>query len=135
MIMADFDTTERRHDGAVRTAISDGMVALLKDYYGVGPTQAKTYHHDDLVVCLMRGGFTRVERTLMEVGRSEHEDLADHVGVLLVAAHEPHHPPAGGRFDDRDEAVAHDVLELHALLDDRRRATALQQGPLHARRV
>jgi uncharacterized protein YbcI len=70
MIMADFDTTERRHDGAVRTAISDGMVALLKDYYGVGPTQAKTYHHDDLVVCLMRGGFTRVERTLLEGGRT-----------------------------------------------------------------
>ena len=69
MIMADFDTTERRHDGAVRTAISDGMVALLKDYYGVGPTQTKTYYHDDLVVCLLRGGFTRVEKTLLEGGR------------------------------------------------------------------
>jgi uncharacterized protein YbcI len=70
MIMHDFDATERQHDGAVRTAISDGMVALLKDYYGVGPTQAKTYYHDDLVVCLMRGGFTRVERTLLEGGRT-----------------------------------------------------------------
>ena len=56
--------------GAVRTAISEGMVALLKDYYGVGPTQAKTYLHDDLVVCLLRGGFTRVERTLLEGGRT-----------------------------------------------------------------
>ena len=46
------------------------MVALLKDYYGVGPTQAKTYYHDDLVVCLMRGGFTRVERTLLDGGRT-----------------------------------------------------------------
>ena len=70
MTMTDFDATERRHDGTVRTAISDGMVALLKDYYGVGPTQAKTYYHDDLVVCLMRGGFTRVERTLLEGGRT-----------------------------------------------------------------
>jgi uncharacterized protein YbcI len=60
----------RRRDGAARTAISDGMVALLKDYYGVGPTQAKTYYHDDLVVCLMRGGFTRVEQTLLEGGRT-----------------------------------------------------------------
>ena len=68
--MPEFDATEKRHDGAVRTAISDGMVALLKDYYGVGPTQAKTYYHDDLVVCLMRGGFTRVERTLLEGGRT-----------------------------------------------------------------
>jgi uncharacterized protein YbcI len=57
-------------DGTARTAISDGMVALLKEYYGVGPTQAKTYYHDDLVVCLMRGGFTRVEQTLLEGGRT-----------------------------------------------------------------
>ena len=56
--------------GATRTAISEGMVALLKDFYGVGPTQAKTYLHDDLVVCLLRGGFTRVERTLLEGGRT-----------------------------------------------------------------
>ena len=46
------------------------MVALLKEYYGVGPTQAKTYYYDDLVVCLMRGGFTRVEQTLLEGGRT-----------------------------------------------------------------
>ena len=46
----------------MRTAVSDGMVALLKEYYGRGPTQTKTYYHDDLVVCLLRGGFTRVER-------------------------------------------------------------------------
>ena len=55
--------------GEVLTAISDGMVALLKEYYGRGPTQAKTYYHDDLVVCLLRGGFTRVEQTLLDGGR------------------------------------------------------------------
>ena len=64
------DSTLERHDGDIRTAVSDGMVALLKDYYGVGPSQAKTYYHDDLVVCLMRGGFTRVEQTLLEGGRT-----------------------------------------------------------------
>ena len=55
--------------GDVLTAISDGMVALLKEYYGRGPTQAKTYYDDDLVVCVMRGGFTRVEQTLLDGGR------------------------------------------------------------------
>ena len=59
----------RRSDGDVRTAISDGLVALLKDFYGVGPSQAKTYYLDDLVVCLLRGGFTQVERTLLDGGR------------------------------------------------------------------
>jgi uncharacterized protein YbcI len=55
--------------GAVLTAISDGIVALLKDFYGRGPTRAKTYYQDDLVVCLLRGGFTRVEETLRAAGR------------------------------------------------------------------
>jgi uncharacterized protein YbcI len=64
------DTTEKPGSGAIRTLVSDGIVALLKDYYGVGPTQAKSYYHDDVVVCLLRGGFTRVERTLLEGGRT-----------------------------------------------------------------
>ena len=67
--MTDTTSSTRQHNGAVRTAISDGMVALLKEYYGVGPTQAKTYYLEDLVVCLLRGGFTRVEQTLLEGGR------------------------------------------------------------------
>jgi|GEM_PF-484549 len=57
--------------GAVLTAVSDGLVALLKEYYGRGPTQAKTYYQDDLVVCLLRGGFTRVEQTLLDGGRGD----------------------------------------------------------------
>ncbi len=57
--------------GDVRTAISDGIVALLKDYYGRGPERTKTYVSDDLVVCLLRGGFTRVEQTLFEGGHGD----------------------------------------------------------------
>jgi uncharacterized protein YbcI len=57
--------------GDVRTAISDGLVALLKEYYGRGPEKTKTYVHDDLVVCLLRGGFTRVEQTLLEGGHGD----------------------------------------------------------------
>jgi uncharacterized protein YbcI len=55
--------------GDVLTAISDGMVALLKEFYGRGPTRAKSYYQDDLVVCVLRGGFSRVEETLLEGGR------------------------------------------------------------------
>ncbi len=57
--------------GETVTSISDGLVKLLKEYYGRGPTQAKTYYEDDLVVCLLRGGFTSVEQTLLEGGRGE----------------------------------------------------------------
>jgi uncharacterized protein YbcI len=56
--------------GDVLTAISDGLVALLKEFYGRGPTRAKSYFEDDLVVCVLRGGFSRVEQTLLEGGRS-----------------------------------------------------------------
>ena len=45
------------------------MVGLLKEFYGRGPTRAKSYYQDDLVVCVLRGGFTRVEETLLEGGR------------------------------------------------------------------
>jgi len=61
-------TTSSAH-GDVLTAISDGMVALLKEFYGRGPTRAKSYFQDDLVVCLLRGGFSQVEQTLLEGGR------------------------------------------------------------------
>jgi uncharacterized protein YbcI len=59
----------RRKHGDVLTAISDGIVALLKEFYGRGPTRTKTQYVDDLVVCLLRGGFSRVEQTLLEGGR------------------------------------------------------------------
>ncbi len=59
---------KRRH-GEELTAISDGLVALIKEFYGRGPTQTKSYYQDDLVVCVMRGGYTQVEQTLREGGR------------------------------------------------------------------
>lgn len=59
----------RRRHGEELTAISDGLVALLKEFYGRGPTQAKSYYQDDLVVCVLRGGYTQVEQTLRDGGR------------------------------------------------------------------
>jgi uncharacterized protein YbcI len=61
--------TKPQNHGDALTAISDGMVALLKEFYGRGPTRTKSYYEDDLVVCVLRGGFSRVEQTLLEGGR------------------------------------------------------------------
>lgn len=63
------EATARQRHGDELTAISDGLVSLLKDFYGRGPTEAKSYYQDDLVVCILRGGFTRVEQTLLDGGR------------------------------------------------------------------
>jgi uncharacterized protein YbcI len=66
----DIQSSSRPH-GDVLTAISDGLVGLLKEFYGHGPTRAKSYYQDDLVVCVLRGGFSRVEQTLLEGGRGD----------------------------------------------------------------
>ena len=67
--MSQQDIESSQAHGDMLTAISDGLVALLKEYYGRGPTRVKSYFQDDLVVCLLRGGFSRVEQTLLDGGR------------------------------------------------------------------
>ncbi len=53
--------------------------------------------------------------------------------MLLVAAHEADDAPAGRMFDDRLETFAHQLLELHPLLDDGRAAPTFEQRLLDAR--
>jgi uncharacterized protein YbcI len=48
--------------------ISTRLVQLHSRSYGKGPTKAKTHFFDDLVVSVLRGGFTTVERTLLDTG-------------------------------------------------------------------
>jgi uncharacterized protein YbcI len=60
-----------RHRGETLAAISTGLVQLHSKFYGKGPTKAKTHMFDDAVVCILRGGFTTVERTLVEHGNRE----------------------------------------------------------------
>jgi uncharacterized protein YbcI len=55
--------------GAMRTAISNAIVGLLKQYWGRGPTGAKTYLCDDYVFVALEGGLTRNEETLLAAGR------------------------------------------------------------------
>ena len=51
--------------GELLTNISNALGRLHKEYYGKGPTQAKTFLVDDTVMCVLRGGFTAVEHTLI----------------------------------------------------------------------
>ena len=57
--------------GLAMSNVSRRIVMLHKEFYGKGPDKARTYFQDDLVVVLMRGGFTRVEETLLREGRGE----------------------------------------------------------------
>jgi uncharacterized protein YbcI len=49
--------------------VTNGIVRLLSEYYGRGPTRAKTYLlEDSYVVTIVRDTLTTVERTLAENG-------------------------------------------------------------------
>ena len=61
--------TERKR--SINLEISNAMVGLKKQFYGKGPTKAKTYINDNYVFCILEGGLTRNEETLIEAG--EHD--------------------------------------------------------------
>jgi uncharacterized protein YbcI len=65
--MPEEETAATREASA---AISRELVSLHKQFYGRGPVRAKTFLVDDTVLCILEGGFTVVERTLIEVGRA-----------------------------------------------------------------
>ena len=66
--MPDEGTSATRRDAAA--TVSRELVSLHKQFYGKGPVRAKTYLVNDTVLCVLEGGFTVVERTLIEVGRA-----------------------------------------------------------------
>jgi uncharacterized protein YbcI len=61
-------TTSR---GQLAAAISNAIVGIYSRHYGKGPTKAKTYLIDDMIVCVLQDVFTTVERTLIDAGKGE----------------------------------------------------------------
>lgn len=73
--------------GRVLAEISTTLVKLHRRYYGKGPTKAKTHMVDDTVICILRGGFTTVERTLIE---GKNLDAVHHMRRSFQDAMEEH---------------------------------------------
>ena len=67
---------DRSSLGAMRATISNQIVRLQAEYYGKGPTRAKTYIVEDLVVVVLEESFTRAEKTLAERGE---RDAIEHI--------------------------------------------------------
>jgi uncharacterized protein YbcI len=58
--------------GEQLAAVTNGIVKLFRDYYGRGPTKAKSYILDDrIVVCVLEETMTRVEKTLADNGHGD----------------------------------------------------------------
>ena len=62
---------QQRSLGEMRAMISREIVRLQAEYYGKGPTRAKTYIVEDLVVVVLEESFTRAERTLADRGERD----------------------------------------------------------------
>jgi uncharacterized protein YbcI len=67
-------TTSEEHSdrygaGSQAAGVSNAIVQLHRRHYGKGPTKAKTYLLDDVVLCVYEGGALRLEETLRDHGR------------------------------------------------------------------
>lgn len=76
--MADIeiDETKGQESLSLQARVSHVVVRTMKDLYGRGPTHAKTYLCDEYVFCVMSGGMTRDEETMIRGG--EHEAVRDY---------------------------------------------------------
>jgi uncharacterized protein YbcI len=70
--------------GEELAAVTNGIVRLFSDWYGRGPTRAKSYLLEDrYVVSVLQETMTTVERTLADLG---HGDLVRRVRLTFQEA-------------------------------------------------
>lgn len=65
------DAEQTEAGTSLLAAISNEMVRAFKEYYGKGPTSAKTYMVDDLLFIVLRGGLNTPEKFLLERGQQD----------------------------------------------------------------
>jgi len=83
---ADATTTDAA--ASVGRRISHAMVGLKKDFYGKGPTKAKTFIHDEYVFVVMEGGLTRNDSGMR--ARSAHRCARQHnADGMATSDHRP----------------------------------------------
>ena len=58
-------------EAGVLAGITRDLVRLHHDYYGKGPTKARSYMVNDTLISILEGGFTTVESTLIAEGKSD----------------------------------------------------------------
>ncbi len=57
--------------GELLMSVSNAVVQAQKNFFGKGPVKARSYVLDDLLVVVMRGGYTTAEKTMLECGRGD----------------------------------------------------------------
>jgi uncharacterized protein YbcI len=69
--MVDTSQGHEEHGQSLLAQISNEMVRAQKQFFGKGPTEAKSYMLDDLLLIVMRGGMTTAEKTMLEFGKPD----------------------------------------------------------------
>jgi uncharacterized protein YbcI len=67
----EIDSGTKQEALSPQARVSQVVVRTMKDLYGRGPTHAKTYICDEYVFCVMSGGLTRDEETMIRGGQKE----------------------------------------------------------------
>ena len=70
-LQRDSGSLEPASSGTMAADVSNAVVRLVREHFGKGPMQAKTILHEDVVVTILRGGFTQAEQTLYKAGKGE----------------------------------------------------------------
>jgi uncharacterized protein YbcI len=65
------DDPSKEEGGGLLLRISNEMVRAQKEFFGKGPTKAKSYMLDDMLIIVMRGGMTTAEKTMLDFGKED----------------------------------------------------------------
>ena len=88
--MADPSNVDELQRRELLPTISNEVVRILKDSFGKGPVQAKSYLLDDFLLVVMRGGVTVAEQTMLDRGhgdlvRTFRQTYQNEMGTELVS--------------------------------------------------
>jgi uncharacterized protein YbcI len=119
--------------GEARSAISREMTRLHAQYYGRGPTKAKTYISEDLVVVVLEETFTQAEKTLVSRGETEaiqhirrrfQQQMRDEFSAIVEQA-----TGRKVRIFLSETDLEHDVsVEMFLLADDRTDMSSFEEA-------
>ncbi len=65
------EVSELERGQSLLSRISTEMVRTQKQFFGKGPTQAKSYFLDDMLIIVMKGGLTTAEKTMLDFGEAD----------------------------------------------------------------
>ena len=103
--------------------ISRSLVALHKETFGRGPTKARSFMSDNVLVCVLEGGYMPMERTLRDHGRSDlvsdsRDAMQDALGSRFVSVVEEVTGRQVRSFMSTSDDEAEMSVEIFVLIED-----------------